>query len=106
MTHRVVYVGLDVHKETIAVAVAHGDPPAHVEHLGAAGRRFRLPDGTTRYLVDEAMLVSLTRSLDGQLLDPIKTTIVQDQRAMSTWVVRKAGTLAISRPAPRSPSLC
>ena len=39
MTHRVVYVGLDVHKETIAVAVAHGDPPAHVEHLGEIANR-------------------------------------------------------------------
>ena len=30
-----------------------------------------------------------TRQLGGQLLDPIKTTVVQNQRAMTTWVVRK-----------------
>lgn len=53
------------------------------------GRRYRLPDGTDRYLVDEAVLVDLTRALGGDLLDPLKTTIVQDQRAMTTWVVRK-----------------
>jgi 2-polyprenyl-3-methyl-5-hydroxy-6-metoxy-1,4-benzoquinol methylase len=54
-----------------------------------AGRRFLLPDGTERYLVDEAMLVDLTRQLGGRLLDPLKTTIVQNQRCMTTWVVGK-----------------
>lgn len=57
-----------------------------------AGRRFLLPDGSERYLVDEAMLLELTDRMGGALLDPIKTTIVQDQRCMTTWVVRKAGT--------------
>lgn len=56
-----------------------------------SGRRFWLPDGSQRYLVDEAMLLELTRELGGTLLDPLKTTIVQDQRCMTTWVVRKAG---------------
>jgi tellurite methyltransferase len=55
-----------------------------------AGRRCRLPDGTERYLVDEALLIELTRDLGGQLLDPLKTTIVQNQRSMTTWVARKA----------------
>jgi tellurite methyltransferase len=54
-----------------------------------AGRRFKLPDGTERYLVDEAQLIELTRSLGGDLLDPLKTTVVQNQRCMTTWVVRK-----------------
>jgi tellurite methyltransferase len=54
-----------------------------------AGRRFRLPDGSERYLVDEALLVSLTEKLGGQLADPLKTTVVQNQRCMTTWVVRK-----------------
>lgn len=51
--------------------------------------RFALPDGSTRYLADERMLVDLTSRLGGQLLDPLKTTLVQGQRAMTTWVVRK-----------------
>jgi len=55
------------------------------------GRRFALPDGTDRFLVDEAYLVGLTAELGGHLLDPIKTTVVQGQRAMTTWVVRKEG---------------
>lgn len=54
-----------------------------------AGRRFLLPDGSERYLVDEALLVKLTEELGGQLIDPLKTTIVQNQRCMTTWVVRK-----------------
>ena len=53
------------------------------------GHRYRLPDGTLRYLVDELRLMELTRTLGGQLLDPLKTTVVQDQRCMTTWVVRK-----------------
>lgn len=53
------------------------------------GRRYLLPDGTERYLVDEAMLLELTDGLGVDLLDPLKTTVVQDQRAMTTWVVRK-----------------
>jgi tellurite methyltransferase len=54
-----------------------------------AGRRFKLPDGTERYLVDEAQLIELTRNLGGDLLDPLKTTVVQNQRCMTTRVVRK-----------------
>jgi SAM-dependent methyltransferase len=53
------------------------------------GRRYRLPDGSERYLVDEALLLELTDSLGGQLVDPLKTTVVQNQRCMTTWVVRK-----------------
>jgi tellurite methyltransferase len=54
-----------------------------------AGRRHRLPDGSDRYLVDAPLLLRLTERLGGELLDPIKTTVVQDQRSMTTWVVRK-----------------
>ena len=53
------------------------------------GRRHELPDGSTRYLVDEALLMETTRRLGGSLLDPLKTTVVQGMRAMTTWVVRK-----------------
>ena len=53
------------------------------------GRRHLLPDGTERYLVDEAMLLDWTRRLGGVLLDPLKTTIVQNQRCMTTWAIRK-----------------
>ena len=51
--------------------------------------RYRLPDGTDRYLVDEATLLGTTDRLGGRLADPIKTTIVQGQRCMTTWCVWK-----------------
>jgi tellurite methyltransferase len=54
-----------------------------------AGRVHRLPDGSDRYLVDAALLMTLTETLGGRLLDPIKTTVVHGQRAMTTWVVRR-----------------
>ena len=54
-----------------------------------AGRRFRLPDGSERYLVDEALLLRFTAELGGQLADPLKTTIVQNQRCMTTWIMWK-----------------
>lgn len=53
------------------------------------GRRFRLPDGSLRYLVDEALLADAGARLGGELVDPLKTTIVQNQRSMTTWVMRK-----------------
>jgi tellurite methyltransferase len=53
------------------------------------GRRFALPDGTERFLVDEPYLLELTSDLGGALLDPLKTTVVQDRRCMTTWVMRR-----------------
>src|ERR1700733_9854105 len=53
------------------------------------GRRYWSPDGSKRYLVDEALLGSVTERLGGELADPLKTTVVHGQRAMTTWVLRK-----------------
>lgn len=55
------------------------------------GGRFLLPDGADWYLVDERRLMNLTARLEGRQLDPLKTTVVQDQRCMTTWVLVKAG---------------
>jgi SAM-dependent methyltransferase len=52
-------------------------------------RRFRMSHGAEWFLVDEPMLMGLTRKLGGELVDPLKTTVVQGQRCMTTWVVRK-----------------
>jgi SAM-dependent methyltransferase len=54
-----------------------------------SARLFRMTDGQDWYLVDEAMLMGLTRRLGGTLIDPLKTTVVQGQRCMTTWVMRK-----------------
>jgi tellurite methyltransferase len=53
------------------------------------GRRFVLPDGSTRYLVDEEFLIECARALGGTLADPLKTTLVHGKRCMTTWVLRK-----------------
>ena len=58
--------------------------------LPATTGRMRLPDGSDRFVVDEETLLGTTQSLGGRLLDPIKTTVVQGQRAMTTWVVEKS----------------
>jgi ubiquinone/menaquinone biosynthesis C-methylase UbiE len=52
-------------------------------------RRYKLPDGSERFLVDEAMLLDVTAAINGEFLDPIKTTVVQNMRSMTTWCVRK-----------------
>ncbi len=51
--------------------------------------RYLLPDGTVRYLVNEAVLQNFTKLLNGELHEPIKTTIVSNLRCMSTWCMKK-----------------
>ena len=60
---------------------------SRIKHI--EGRRYVSPDGSERYLVDEALLGSLTERLGAELADPVKTTVVQNQRSMTTWVLRK-----------------
>lgn len=62
-------------------------PGMAFEALGQ--RRFRMSHGAEWLLVDEALLMELTRALDGEFVDPLKTTVVQGQRCMTTWVVKK-----------------
>jgi tellurite methyltransferase len=50
---------------------------------------FLVGDGSEWFLVDEGMLLELTRKMNAELVDPLKTTIVQDYRCMTTWVLRK-----------------
>jgi SAM-dependent methyltransferase len=57
--------------------------------IGPGGRRVRLPDGSDRFVVDEATLMTLTARLGGRLADPLKTTVVQGVRAMTTWCLLK-----------------
>jgi SAM-dependent methyltransferase len=50
---------------------------------------YRIGDGQEWFLVDEELLLGLTSELNGVMVDPLKTTIVQDYRCMTTWVLRK-----------------
>jgi SAM-dependent methyltransferase len=51
--------------------------------------RFVIGDGSVWFLVDQKMLLELTEEMNAILVDPLKTTIVQDHRCMTTWVLRK-----------------
>jgi tellurite methyltransferase len=61
-------------------------------HQHLTGHRYLSPDGAERFCVDEPLLLQLTAKLNGQLVDPIKTTVVQNQRCMTTWVLQKHTT--------------
>jgi SAM-dependent methyltransferase len=56
------------------------------------GNIFRINDGSEWFLVDEAVLMQMTKQMDAVMVDPLKTTIVQDHRCMTTWVLRKRRT--------------
>ena len=53
---------------------------------------FLLPDGSQWYLVDQEMLEELAEEMNAVQVDPLKTTIVQDYRCMTTWALRKRRT--------------
>jgi len=53
------------------------------------GRRYQLPDGSDRFLVDFEMLDKTTKSLGGEWLEPFKTVVVHNLRSMSNWCLRK-----------------
>jgi ubiquinone/menaquinone biosynthesis C-methylase UbiE len=53
------------------------------------GRRCWSPDGSERYLVDEALLAAQAGRIGGELAEPLKTTIVQNLRSMTTWIMSK-----------------
>jgi tellurite methyltransferase len=54
-----------------------------------AGRRYVMPDGDERFLVDEDFVMNATREVGGALIDPLKTSVVQNLRSMMTWVMQK-----------------
>jgi len=53
------------------------------------GNVYRIVDGSQWFLVDQEMLLNLTEEMNAVMVDPLKTTIVQDYRCMTTWVLRK-----------------
>jgi len=57
--------------------------------LPAASGRMRLPDGSDRFVVSERMLLDLNERLGAVAIEPLKTTNVQNQRCMTTWVIEK-----------------
>lgn len=50
---------------------------------------YLLPDGSTRYLANQQLLLRYANELNAELFEPIKTTNVQNLRCMTTWCLRK-----------------
>jgi SAM-dependent methyltransferase len=69
----------------LATTIGHESRVKHV-----SGRRYIMPDGDERFLVDENFIMLATRTANCELLDPLKTSVVQNTRSMMTWVMRKA----------------
>lgn len=55
------------------------------------GRRFLLPDGTERFLADEAMLSGAAARLGAERVEPLRTVNVGGLRCMTTWCLRRPG---------------
>jgi len=68
----------------LATTIGH---ESRVRHI--TGRRYVMPDGEERFLVDEDFIMDATRELGGVLVDPLKTSVVQNARSMMTWVIQK-----------------
>lgn len=60
-----------------------------MEFQPAGDGRYITGDGSVWFLVDEKTLLQLTAERNALLIDPLKTTVVQNHRCMTTWVVRK-----------------
>jgi SAM-dependent methyltransferase len=52
-------------------------------------RKYLLPDGSKRFLVDEELLNTAANRIGAIQLEPLKTTNVQSVRCMTTWVLIK-----------------
>jgi len=65
----------DIGLESLVLPTGHG--------------RYLLPDGSERFLLNEKMLLNYTRGLNARLMEPIKTTNVQNMRCMTTWCLQK-----------------
>lgn len=53
------------------------------EHL------YQMPHGPVWFLADEALLQELEHQLHAERLEPLKTVLVERERSMTTWVLRK-----------------
>lgn len=69
------------------LASSIGLEPNSIQSLG--NRRYHLPDGSDRFLVDKNYLIELFSRFHYNSLDPIKTSLVDNMRAMTTLVCEK-----------------
>lgn len=62
---------------------------ARIHPLGNG--QYHLPDGSTRFLLTEAMVGHYMERLGAQWIEPLKTVNVAHQRCMTTWCIKKEG---------------
>jgi ubiquinone/menaquinone biosynthesis C-methylase UbiE len=53
------------------------------------GRFYRMSHGPVWLLADETLVTELEKELRLERLEPLKTVLVEQERGMTTWVVRK-----------------
>ena len=70
----------------LATSIGLEDKIAEVENQKGW---YHLPDGSQRFLADQALLLEVTSKLKAEMIEPLKTVNVQNQRCMTTWVLRK-----------------
>lgn len=58
--------------------------------------KYLLPDGSMRFLLTEALLDEMLGTYPCQLLEPVKSVLVQNARSMSTLVLEKANNSGTS----------
>ncbi len=66
---------------------SHIGLPEVIEDLGNG--RFLIPDGSLRFLLTRDLIAEIEDSYSWQLIEPVKTTVVDDIRSMTTLVFQK-----------------
>jgi len=54
-----------------------------------SGHHYQMRHGPVWFLADEALLQELENRLEAERLEPLKTVVVEHDRSMTTWVLRK-----------------
>jgi ubiquinone/menaquinone biosynthesis C-methylase UbiE len=54
------------------------------------GRFYHMAHGPVWFLADEKLIIEQEKQLGAERLEPLKTVLVEQDRAMTTWVLRKA----------------
>ncbi|MCC9135224.1 class I SAM-dependent methyltransferase [Pontibacter silvestris] len=52
-------------------------------------RFYQMPHGKTWFLADKKILQEVEHQLKAERLEPLKTVLVEEERTMTTWVLRK-----------------
>jgi SAM-dependent methyltransferase len=54
-----------------------------------AKRHYLMPHGHVWFLADEHLIREMVTALGAEMLEPLKSLLVEQERSMTTWVIRK-----------------